>query len=436
MDESPSKRSLLYQVWVVCTLGFLIDGYDLYISSIAEPFTNLRFHPSAFMAGMTQAATPIGAALGAILVGRLSNYISKRSMLIFNLLFFVVIALFSAFAWNALSLCVFRFLIGFGVGADYPFCASYLTEVSPKKQSSQLIASAMFINCTAAPVGILAAWLIFKLYPHVDAWRWMYASAAIPAFIALMLRVRLPSGFISNAHKGLTDHTKSVLANYQKLFSPKFFKMTWCLCLSWILQDISYYGIGEFTPSVLQAFHISSGTDLITSTNEVLKSTLFINIFVLAGAFATIFFVGRLNHIKMQKVGFLFSFIGLLVLGVSSHASGMLQAGMILIGFVLFNFFINFGPSMTSYMLPAEFYEEESRPTMSQGFAASLGKLGVFAGAICLPVLQVCIGIYLTTAILTGFLFVGLIWSYWNESKRSATTHQNQIKNKWVFSPI
>ena len=117
MDVRHNKR-LLAHVWIVCALGLFIDGYDLYISSVAEPFINALYHPTPFMIGLIQAAAPIGAALGALLIGRVADKIGRKSLLILNLLFFVLIALLSACAWDIVSLCVFRFLIGFGRGAS------------------------------------------------------------------------------------------------------------------------------------------------------------------------------------------------------------------------------------------------------------------------------------------------------------------------------
>ncbi|WP_237758669.1 MFS transporter, partial [Legionella hackeliae] len=190
MDEN--NKHLTIRVWLVCALGLFIDGYDLYITSVAEPFINALYHPSSLMIGLTQAAAPLGAVFGAVLIGRLADMIGRKSMLIMNLVFFVLIALFSACAWNITSLCILRFLLGFGVGADYPICAAYLAEMIPENKSSQLIATAMFLNCLASPIGVIVAWILFKMYPYMDVWRLMFASGSIPAVIGLLFRARLP----------------------------------------------------------------------------------------------------------------------------------------------------------------------------------------------------------------------------------------------------
>lgn len=426
MDAYHNKR-LFIHVWIVCSLGLFIDGYDLYISSVAEPFINALYHPTPFMIGLIQASAPIGATLGALLIGRVADQIGRKSLLIFNLIFFVIIALLSACAWDPISLCIFRFLIGFGVGADYPICAAYLAELIPPNKSRQYIASAMFINCLASPVGVFVAWLLFKYHPTLDVWRWMFASGAIPALIALLLRARLPESFVWQAQQKL-HQTTSFLQNYHKLFTPILKKTTICMCFSWFFLDISYYGIGLFAPTVLRAVNISPQTDLLSGANEMLVSTLFINVFVVLGAFSSILIIAKMNPLKLQKIGFLFSFLGLLILSLSHIPPNSFAMPMIFSGFILFNFFINFGPGLTTYLLPAELYASEIKAT-GHGVAASCGKMGAAIGTIFLPILQFYVGIYFTVGILAVTLLLGWILTY------VLGKEEEMQKNRWNIKP-
>ncbi|KTD72588.1 MFS transporter [Legionella tucsonensis] len=418
MDENNNK-SLALHVWIVCALGLFIDGYDLYIASVAEPFINALYHPSSLMIGLTQAAAPLGAVFGAIIVGRIADMLGRKSMLIINLVFFVLIAICSAFAWNITSLCVFRFLLGFGVGADYPICAAYLAEMIPPRKSAQFIATAMFINCLASPVGVIVAWLLFKLHPQLDVWRWMFASGAIPAIVGLLFRAKLPESFLWQVHHRLKPRSRrAVFTHYQFIFSPRMIRVTVCLCLCWFLLDISYYGIGLFTPYVLQAFNLSSEANFLSAQTEVLKSTFVVNIFVSLGAFSVIFFVNHVSLIKLQKTGFLFSFVGLLFLSISYLFS---STSIIFIGFILFNFFINFGPGISTYLLPAKLYNPEFKAT-GHGLAAGTGKFGAFIGTVFLPILQTHLGIYLTLTILASTLLLGWLLTKWLEREEDKLT--------------
>ncbi|MBX9599232.1 MAG: MFS transporter [Burkholderiales bacterium] len=407
-------KNLSRLIWMVCSLGLFIDGYILYISSITEPFIKVMFNPSSLQIGLIQASAPLGAAIGGIVMGRVSDKIGRKSMLIFNLLFFVIIAILSALSWNISSLCIFRFLIGLGVGMDYPICASYLAEMIPKNKTSKFIAAAMFLNCSASAVGVLIAWVIFTLVPSLHAWRFMLASSAIPAIIGLVLRSKLPESFIWQAHKNKIDiNDPESFKFYKKLFSPKYLKLTICFSMCWFLMDISYYGIALFTPSILNALGVSGGGDLLHSAGTLIQSTLYVNIFVMLGAFASIFAIDRMDSIKLQKIGFMFSFLGLFIISISFFAQNhILNLILGFSGFILFNFFVNFGPGITTYLLPVQLYPTEIRAT-GHGFAAGSAKLGAFLGTILVPVVQLLVGVHLTILVLSFTLILGLILSYW-----------------------
>src|SRR3990167_6993034 len=101
------KKSLLIRIWIVCALGLFVDGFDLYITSVAEPLFNKTMMLSPFWLGLTQAAAPIGAALGAVVIGYITDRVGRKTMLIFNFAVFVVATLSSALAWDVYSLCIF-----------------------------------------------------------------------------------------------------------------------------------------------------------------------------------------------------------------------------------------------------------------------------------------------------------------------------------------
>ena len=101
------------------------------------------------------------------------------------------------------------------------------------------------------------------------------------------------------------------------------------------------------------------------------------------------------------------SAVGLLILSLSYLSTSVYP---IFIGFILFNYFINFGPGITTYLLPAQFYKPEFKAT-GHGLTAGAGKLGAFMGTIFLPLFQAKLGIYLTVAILAMTLLLGWLLS-------------------------
>lgn len=94
------QKYLLWKIWAVCALGLFVDGFDLYITSVAEPLFKKTLHLSAISLGITQSAALIGATIGATLVGYITDKLGRKTLLIFNFMLFVIAALLSAFSWN------------------------------------------------------------------------------------------------------------------------------------------------------------------------------------------------------------------------------------------------------------------------------------------------------------------------------------------------
>ena len=70
-------------------------------------------------------------------------------------------------------------------------------------------------------------------------------------------------------------------------------------------------------------------------------------------------------------------------------------------------FFIEFGPNMTTFVLPSEVFPVSVRTT-GHGMAAGVGKLGAFVGVFLVPVLQDHIGLRGLLAVAGASAVLGL----------------------------
>lgn len=404
-------KRLILHVWTVCALGLFIDGYGLYITAVAEPLFQHQFHMSSFWLGLAQAAAPMGASLGAILIGPLSDRLGRKSMLMVNFAMLVVSALLSAIAWDPISLVVFRFFVGVGVGADYPLSAAYLAEMAPNRSRGKLMASAMFINCLASPAAVVIAYCIFKAHPDIDAWRYFFAFGALPALMCLFLRAKLPESLMWRVMVHVTPAGRqSATTLYKRLFKKPLLTVTIALAGSWLLMDVSYYGIGLFTPALLGALGLSNQGDFLSNTLSIVKSTIVVNAFVAFGALLSIAMIDRMSHLRLQWLGFVGGFVALLGLAFSGSLPAHYRMGVVINCFVIYNVFINMGPGITTYLLPTEYYPTNIRAT-GHGMAAGFAKFGAFIGAILLPITQQHVGVYKTVEYLAWSLLLGLACS-------------------------
>ena len=149
---------------------------------------------------------------------------------------------------------------------------------------------------------------------------------------------------MTEAHISQETSLSSNKPTYTDLFKLKFLKQTLLVCVTWFLMDISYYGIGIFTPSLMQSLHFETQGDFFQTIMFISKETVFANLFIVIGAYIAVVLIERVGRIKLQAYGFLWVTIGLLVMCASQLFSHIPQMHLICIlsGFALFNFFINF----------------------------------------------------------------------------------------------
>ncbi len=443
IDNSPLKATH-YRIWILSALGVFMDGLDLFIIAVALPLINNEFLPTKWELGLIGAASPIGAIFGATGLGYLTDKIGRKKLYVGSMALFVVFSFLCAIAWDIKSLIIFRFLLGIGIGADYPISSTYLSEFMPKKVRSRAIMSAFSFQALGALGGASLGLIILVFYPHQDAWRWMLGLTIIPAIIIGFLRTQLPESALwlqSKRQYKKAAHIVAALIGkpdskivhlietdryamqgelhkknyYFDLFTKKFLRQTLLTSIPWFIMDICLYGVGVFSAMILAIVfsNYAKPTDalaqnFILSDIRATTGSVFLDIFLVIGFVSAIFAVKKVGTIRLQCIGFIGMTIGLIILGIATliHHSEI----WVFLGFAVFNLMVNFGPNPTTYMLPTERFPSDIRAS-GHGFAASCGKIGAAVGIFFLPVFIESTGTSLSMFILAGFAFLGFIFT-------------------------
>lgn len=408
-------------------MGIFLDGFDLFIIAVAIPLIAVAFHCTATQLGLIGASAPIGCIFGALLFGRLTDKLGRKVILLIDLVFFVVFAGLSAFSWSIASLIVFRFILGIGIGADYPVSSTYITENMPKKLRGRMMVSGFGFQALGCLAGALLGIAILSFHPEINAWRWMLGIAVFPAIIILSLRTFLPESPRWLLAKGKQDKAEKVASKIAKqsvnfdqnthaeskssffeLFSKKYLRRTTLTALSWFIMDIALYSMGFFTTFILASMAFGGHDNFIAKDIAATQGTAVLDILLIAGIFFAILLIDKLGRIKLQSVGFIGMTVGLIILASSSFLTGNIHLAMIFVGFGLFNLMVNMGPNPTTYLLPAEIFPTRLRAT-GHGFASASGKIGAAVGIFLLPTLKAEFGLAYTLYALAGICVIGYI---------------------------
>lgn len=413
LDDTPFTKTQR-KVWILSAMGVLLDGFDFFIIGVALPLIAFHFHLSPTIKGLVAVSAVAGAFLGALVFGQVADRIGRKGMFLVDIILFVVFSAASAAAWNAWSLIAFRFFLGIGIGADYPIGVSYIAESVPTRLRGRLVVGAFAFQALGSLLGVLVGLLILRVDPSVEAWRIMLAFGVLPAIVVVLMREGLPESVRWHLARGnyeKASHAASMLLEcpitltaqnsprgehclgFGSLFKKRYLRRTIFASLPWFLQDISTYGIGIFTPTILAAIALGGGASFIAKDIGATEGAAAVDLLLLVGFMLAIILVHYVSRITLQIVGFLGMALGLLMAGGSSlfPAGSQGQMGMIVGGFMIFNCLMNMGPNATTYLLSGETFPTSIRAT-GAGFAASMAKLGAVLGTFFFPVLTPLLG--------------------------------------------
>jgi putative MFS transporter len=181
------------QIIALILAGCLFDAFEQNTIGIIGPALRATWHLSAADIGFLNTVTFGSAAIGRLLSGIVSDRYGRRVMLGINLILFTIGAIGCALAPNFGILCLFRAVVGFGLGGEISTAVTMLSEVcSPKFRGTATglvnVGAGGFGNFLAPAFGIL----IFSLFSGANNWRWLFGSLALPCLLIVFYRRYVP----------------------------------------------------------------------------------------------------------------------------------------------------------------------------------------------------------------------------------------------------
>ena len=173
-------------------LGWMFDGYESYALilvmavAVRQLLSPKRAPEASVYMGGLLTVTLLGWAVGGVTAGVLADYIGRKRMLMLSILWYAAFAGLTAVSQDYWSLLIFRFLTGFGLGAEWGPGTAIVAEFWPPSSRGR----AGGVLHSAYGVGSLLAsgiWLLLnRLGP--SSWRYMFVIGILPAFLLLFVR--------------------------------------------------------------------------------------------------------------------------------------------------------------------------------------------------------------------------------------------------------
>jgi MFS family permease len=443
VPSTPMTR-MQWRIFTLACAGKFFEGMVVFMTGVALPLLSRQFGLGASAKGLVTAASLGGILVGASALGGLADRFGRKKMFIIEMVIFTAFLIALAVAPNFPCVVLFLFGAGLALGCDYPTAHMVISESIPTNVRGRLVLSAFGFQAIGALFGSAAGFAILHAVPQLDAWRWMYAVAIIPAvsviigrfFITdsphwLVTRGRIaeaekeilrllkrypPYPRVVTLHADQNNKTDRANVRYTALFAKGNRRATILAAVPWFLQDLGTYGIGIFTPTILAAMigqktqsHLLA--DVIHNDMLAAKGSAIMDLFFFSGIVLAILLVDRVGRMKLQIVGFIGCAIGLALAALSIRSDGSNDMALLFMGFVLFYFMTNLGPNAMTYLLSGEVFPTRVRGR-GAGFAASFAKIGAVLTAFLFPELLNLIGTANLLYILVGTSLIGAVITF------------------------
>jgi putative MFS transporter len=440
LDESPLKPIQRW-LWVLSTGGTLLDGFVIFVLGVAMPLIIAEFHLTPDVVGLIGASLVFGAVFGAGFGGPVADHLGRKKLMLADMIIIAAGAATSALANGSAMLFIGQFLIGVGVGIDFPASSSYVSEVLPKRSRARMMVATIACQSVGMLLAAVVTLVLLKNVHSAQSWRLFLVTEGVIAVLFFLLRLSEPDSphwlmtqgrfaeaaqafirimpeqrdaVLQIARNAGEQHVANAVTSAKPgmaiLFSSAYRARTVLVAVPWFLMDIATYGVGLFTPIILGAIDVSGDSGGVMARDFAdARGSAAIDLFLLLGFLVGIWAVPRFGRIRMQAIGFANMAFGMLLLTVAVHLSNSsLHIPLVFAGFILFNLSMNAGPNSTTFTLAPFLFPTQLRATAS-GFAAGVAKIGATLGVFVLPILKGKFGVPAVLEMMAVVSVLGLI---------------------------
>ena len=387
-----------WKIMFISGMGFFTDAYDLFIIGVVMALIKPLWHVNKLEEGLVESTALLASAFGALLFGRVADMVGRKRIYGVEVLVVAAGAIGCAFSPNIWWLVGLRFILGIGIGGDYPVSATIMAEYAGKASRGMLVTLVFTMQAAGLILGpLFASGLLATSLSHDIIWRILVGFGAVPALAVYWARRHLKEtprylaaaakeedrqGRLINAkHFDSGKHSVSFWDGFHRLVNDNKLLMRLVgASAAWFLMDAAYYGNTVSSPLVLSALH--GDRSLLQKT---LTQLAIFAVFAAPGYAVAALTMDRLGRKTIQILGFAMMTVTFALLALIPNLEKMTVPFLIIYGFSFF--FTEFGPNATTFVYPSEIFPVRVRTT-GHGISAAMGKLGGFLGVFIFPFLM------------------------------------------------
>ncbi|WP_433875526.1 MFS transporter [Sinomonas atrocyanea] len=428
--------------------GIFLDAYDFTSLAFGIPYIAKDFALDPGMLALVSASIMIGALVGSVVGGYFVDRLGRFKVFMADMVFFVVAAIACALAPDAWTLVIARFIMGVGIGVDFPVAFSFLAEYASQRKKGGTVSlwQPMWYVAVASTFALLIP--VYFLFQGMNwgenhMWRVVVGFGAVPALIIMVFRqtymAESPSWAAQNL--GLDEAAQILRKTYGvdaevaadavdpraerkqfqmtltqawgKLVSTKYRARTVLAGVINMGQSMEYYAVGFFVGQIVLALLHTQNV----MTNIV--SSLILNVcFGVTGGFLGARLSGRIGPRKLSLFGFCGTFVCMVIAGSLSNVEGAWSiVGSLVVGLLIFCHAA--GPGAQGMTMATMSYPTSLRGA-GTGFTQIGVRLGAIAGLVFWPLATAAFGMkaLLVLAVVPAIAILVILVNKWDPHGR------------------
>jgi len=403
---SPFHRKVL----LVLTAAYFLDGLESTLYGGVLAVVAKVFKITSIESTLGLVLFLVGAAIGAELFGVLADVLGRKRLFMTTILIYGLFTALSAVSFNFISLTIFRFLTGVGIGGEYGAVNSALQEFVPPKERGKWLGFIVGVGWDVGTViaSLLSYFAISRL-PISIGWRVAFLLGAILAVFVWFIRRSIPESPRWLLSKGRYNEAEQVVRSVEDLVkkqlgitelppvqpedvviaSPrgwtvakKVFTLYPRRAISAVILNFSetwpYYTAFTLIPVFLISLHVPATVIPLYLVPVTALGAV--------GAFVIPYLADKVGRRPMAVVAYAVGGLLGLLMAYLYYIKALNLAG--LIGMLALTYFFVYAAADILYVMIPEVFPTQLRAA-AVGTAVSLGRLGGIIGAFVMPYILV-----------------------------------------------
>jgi MFS family permease len=262
-DATPAQRRTL----LAASLGWMLDAFDTMLYALVLTHIMRDLGMSKSTGGLLNTLTLLASGIGGVSFGFLADRIGRKRALMLSIVTYSVCSFASGLSTSILTLAVFRFILGLGMGGEWNTGATLVAETWP----TELRAKAISIVQSSWAIGYALAALVAGLVLQVSNWRVVFFIGILPALVTLWIQKDVPESGMWKEQEAAPQ------APFSQIFRLPYTKSTFALLFLNFFCLFAWWGLFTWIPPYLslpveqggRGFGIMQTTSLLLVLNLV-----------------------------------------------------------------------------------------------------------------------------------------------------------------------